>query len=890
MNKITKPRSPRILAKMAGLPRRLHRWATNSWLGTSDIYVSQFLPSMLSLALRLSLFPGVPAKDASSAFNASPLVWNKGAQETLELRAEQNIASRVLCTDKLVLSRVKPSFVCRRDAGSLMEFRKRTVGIVISTFALIVAGIAQDPGWPRQVTKQGTKLVYYQPQIDDWKDFKELDGRMAISLTPAGGKQTVGVLSLTIQTDTDIDNHNVILRNPKITRTYFPSLSPEAASSMDQLVRTFLPPTYVTNISLDRLVASVHKPKVEHTAPVKNDPPTIFISYVPAILLSVPGTPVKTPVEDTKLDVVVNANWPLFFDKSSSGYYLFDGKGWLMANSLDGPWKAASQLPKDMSKVGKDPNWADLKQFIPPPPGSTGQVPQVFYSGRPAEVIVFKGQPTYAKIPATGLVYATNSDSPLFVYSPAKAYYYLTAGRWFSAPSLMGPWIFATDKLPADFKKIPTNSPVAGILASVPGTSEAEDAVLLAQIPTTAIVNPTEAAAKVKVSYSGDPQFKPIEGTSLSYAANTSDKVIKVGDMYYVCFQGVWFMSTSPQGPWQTAKSVPQEIYTIPPGSPVYNVTYVTQVETSDGNIESSYTAGYLGMFITGAAVGAIIANGTGYYYPPYVGFYGVHPVYYPYAATYGYHAAYNPYTGVYGYGHTVYGPYGGGSYGARYNPYTGTYARGATAYGPYGSRSAGQAYNPYTGTYARGASASTAYGSRSAGQAYNPYTGAYGATRQGSNAYSNWGSSVATRNGQTAYSQHYSSAKGSVGSVQTSSGGKAVAGTSAYGGGYAGKTSSGDMYAGHDGNVYKNTGSGWQQYNNGSWNNVNKPTQVNQANVQKAQSSFQQSAATRTSSDQFQSLNQEAQNRQRGAAQSQHFESARSSWSGGSRSFSRRR
>jgi hypothetical protein len=78
----------------------------------------------------------------------------------------------------------------------------------------------------------------------------------------------------------------------------------------------------------------------------------------------------------------------------------------------------------------------------------------------------------------------------------------------------------------------------------------------------------------------------------------------------------------------------------------VYNVTYVTQVPASAGYVTSSYTAGYMGMFVAGAAVGAIIASGTGYYYPPYA----YHGYYYPYAATYGYHT-YNSYTGAYGYG-----------------------------------------------------------------------------------------------------------------------------------------------------------------------------------------------------------------------------------------------
>lgn len=175
-----------------------------------------------------------------------------------------------------------------------------------------------------------------------------------------------------------------------------------------------------------------------------------------------------------------------------------------------------------------------------------------------------------------------------------------------------GPWSYAGADLPADFARIPEDSPKGHVLASVPGTVEASDAVMLAQIPTTVVIDKAEAEAQAKVTYDGPPQFKPIEKTSMEYATNTEDKVIKVGDVYYLCFQGVWFMSTKPDGPWKTADSVPQEIYTIPSSSPVYDVTYVTQTNATATTVESSSTAGYLGMFIIGAAVGAAIVYGTG--------------------------------------------------------------------------------------------------------------------------------------------------------------------------------------------------------------------------------------------------------------------------------------
>ena len=741
-----------------------------------------------------------------------------------------------------------------------------------------------DPGWPRERYQNGTRLVIYQPQVDDWKNFQELSWRMAVSLTPKDGKEVVGVVEMKGNTDVDNVAKVVVITNPEITGTYFPSLDQASKEKMDQLFKSFIPPTI--SISLHRLIASVPKQEAPAGVQLNNDPPKIFVGYRPSILLSVDGEPVLSEVPKTNLKFVVNTRWPLFVDNENSSYYLAVGQQWLMANSLEGQWSPTKKLPRDMSKVAQDKQWSALKKIIPPPAKSGGVTPVVLYSDKPAEVILFDGQPVYSQIPGTQLTYATNTDSVVFVFTPTQQFYYLTAGRWFSAVDLQGPWTYATPDLPADFAKIPASSPASAILASVPGTEEAKDAVLLAQVPTTMTVKPNEAQAKVKVEYGGEPKFESIKGTSMSYATNTRDKVIKVGDVYYLCLQGVWFMSPNPQGPWTTCTSVPQEIYTIPPSSPVYNVTYVTQTANPDGTVTANYTAGYLGGFILGAATGAIIANGSGYWWPPYA--YGGY--YYPYAATYcgGY------YYGGYGYHYAT--PY--------YNSAMGAYGWKQTAYGPYGSATRGAAYNPYTGTYARGASVSTPYGSRSAAQAYNPYTGTYAQTRQGSSPTAQWGSSYVSQGNKSATMGHYSTANGTVAGISGSQGGKAAGASTARGNTAVGKTASGNMYAGHDGNVYKNTGNGWEKYDNGSWNSVNKP----QPNWQGAESSqqrtgtenYQQRASAGSNYDRsgassynrseggydhsgggfdrsggggFGDLDREAQNRFRGGEQSQRFQ-----------------
>ncbi len=46
-------------------------------------------------------------------------------------------------------------------------------------------------------------------------------------------------------------------------------------------------------------------------------------------------------------------------------------------------------------------------------------------------------------------------------------------------------------------------------------------------------------------------------------------------------------------------------------------------------------------------------------------------------------------------------------------------------------------------------------------------------------------------------------------------------------------------MYATHDGNAYKNTGSGWQQAGSGGWNNAAKPSEFSNDEAARSASSL---------------------------------------------------
>jgi len=656
--------------------------------------------------------------------------------------------------------------------------------------------------WPRAYDANGNHVLVYQPQVKSWRAYRSLIADTAVSIQQGDTKPILGVISWHADTIANVSANTVFIRNLQVVNSRFPQLDATQEAAMQQKVRQFYP-TMTMTISLDRMIASVEKAAAPAQAITSvPQPPPIFVSNSPAILLLVEGKPVLAPVPGTTLQYLVNTNWDLFFDNSS--YYLLDGKTWLKSSSLSGPWAATSKLPPDFSKIPKGQNWDDVLKAIPP--ASAVPASKVFFTEKPAELISFKGAPTFAKIPGTALQYATNTDSNVFLHSPDNQVYVLLSGRWFRAATLQGPWTFAGNDLPTDFFRLPTHQPYSVVLASVPGTLEASDAVLLAQVPTTAIVNRAQAESQVKVVYSGEPQFVPIESTTMFYAANTPYKIIRVGNAYYLCYQAIWFVGPSPSGPWKTADTVPAVIYTIPPSSPVYNVTYVVVSNPTPTTVEMSYTAGYMGMFVMGMAVGATIVYGTGYYYPPYV-YWGPHPIYYPYPYTYGCAAVYNPYTGFYGVGRAVYGPYGSAGSAAWYNPSTGMYGRAVTTQNAYGGH-----------TYAAG---------------YNPWTGTSWSTSQGHNQYGSWGNTVVNNGNNWAEAQHQTNANGSAGSFQTSKGsaGAGFSGANGNSGFVAKDANNNNVYAGADGNVYKKDSNGnWSKWNDGSWTPVDPTTAESEA------------------------------------------------------------
>lgn len=778
---------------------------------------------------------------------------------------------------------------------------KVTTHIASLMLALAVASplLAQppaDPGWPRIFKKDKKRLTVYQPQVDYWNGYTNLHFRAAIAVQGVSKQEKFGVAEVDALTIAD-HTARVVAIVPLKRELRFANVPEPELTKLRQAVEQLHPSGQVTTLSLDRLIAYLDPASqpVQPAVPVNLDPPKIFSSSTPAILVMFMGEPQFKPVETSRTDLLfaVNINWDVLYDSASRQYYLLNGEGWLTApDVLKGPWVPTRTLPPSLYSLPDSENWAEARKRLP---GKLARVsPIVFVTTEPAELILTDGAPSYRPVQGTRLLRANNTDSVLFLHSGDGKLYYLVAGRWFRGGGLDGPWSAASQDLPADFALIPDQDPSAFVKASVPGTREAKDAVLLASIPSTTTVQ--IAPVTEVVTYTGAPQFVTIPNTTVQYAVNTPNQVFLVSGGYYWCYGGAWLCGASANGPWTYCTSVPPAIYTIPPSNPNHNVTYVVVQSSTPTTVVYSQTSGYSGeyvaatgvlMFGMGMLVGAAVADDYHhhYYYPP--------PCHYSYGCGAVYHYGHG---GYYASAH-VYGPYGGAGRTASYNPYTGTYARSSYAYGPYGSAARGAAYNPYTGTSAAGRTVSTPYGTARQGAAYNPYTGARAA---GGSVHTDYGSAgrfgaYNPSTGNAARGGYRSGEQGSVGAIRTSEGSGMVAWDTKYGQGAAGKSQSGDVYAAKDGTVYrKDANGGWSSNSGSGWTSASKPQGSASASSYSGSRS-QSPAASSNWSQNKSSMESQAQARQYGNQQAQRTSqyqssssrsrSSASTYSGGGRS-----
>gem|GEM_PF-112548 len=610
--------------------------------------------------------------------------------------------------------------------------------------------------WPRTFKDGTATLLVYQPEIEKWDGYN-FQARFAVSVQDAGQPApTFGVVWVTANSNVDKGEGIVTLSNLKITKTNFPTEPASAAKYQAFLTAQIESKTIPIPLAqIDNRFALGQALKKVAAQPVKNTPPNIIFSDEPALLILVDGTPVMRTVAGTNCNRVFNTNALIVQNADGTGpFWLRALNYWYKADTLQGPWTVdpnAANPPSQLPSVLEAALATNQVDPINPPSGQNPPPPDIYVSTTPAELVQTKGQPEFVPIHNTSLLEVRNSDNAIILDINNQLFYVLISGRWFSSPAITGsPWTYVSgDKLPADFAKIPPNSDKGNVLVSVPGTPQAQEAVIANSIPQTATVN--RADAKLTITYDGAPQFQPVTETQLQYAVNTVTPVIEVNpSSFYAVSNGVWFTAGTPMGPWAVATTVPPVIYSIPISSPIHYVTYVQVYGYTDSVVYVGYTPGYYGTVVSPAGV---VVYGSGYTYPPYVGT----TVYVAPPATYGYGAGFAEGSAsgfLFGFaaGAIVgaclspsWGCWGGNTYnttintGCVYNSWGNHVVSTGPVYGYHGSYSGAAGYNPYNGNWAaarNGSYYNPATGTYGTGHSYangNAYTGNYNAGRSGS-------------------------------------------------------------------------------------------------------------------------------------------------------------
>ncbi|WNJ17388.1 hypothetical protein [Pontibacter sp. G13] len=507
---------------------------------------------------------------------------------------------------------------------------------LLACYGSVLAQEQQDINaleWPIDFTQNGRTYTLYQPQVDAMEQIL-IAGRMAIQIkTDPDSAPIFGAIFFDAKLSTNVDDRVAVLRKFDVTKEKFPDIPDSQVSSFTKDITTFIEGQNLV-MSMDDLMGSIELRQKQGDDPkFDNSPPHIYVRQTSAMLISIDGDPILKNSDDKNIQYVVNT--PFFIVKYKSEFYLKGGKFWYESGSITSGWNSTEKVPGKVEKFAKKNQTQEtvsdsLTEKLTEPP-------EIIVTTEPAELIVTDGEPDFQSVEGTNLLYLANSGSDVIMDINAQQYFILLAGRWYTSKKLAeGDWAFVNPKeLPEDFAKIPTESDINDVRPSVPGTPEAEDALLQQSIPQTASVNRKDT--KTDVNYDGQPKFDQVEGTSMQYALNSDQQVLRDGNKYYTVDEGVWFVSNSPNGPWEVATTRPQEVDDIPPDNPNYNTKYVYIYDSTPEVVYVGYLPGYNYSYIYGGTV----VYGTGYYYRPWYG-----SVYYPRPFTWGFNVHYNPWTG----------------------------------------------------------------------------------------------------------------------------------------------------------------------------------------------------------------------------------------------------
>ncbi|HEV2353026.1 MAG TPA: hypothetical protein VGR89_02185 [Puia sp.] len=515
--------------------------------------------------------------------------------------------------------------------------------LIISLFTggwMWSTGVSAQSAWPRSISFADGAIAYVNVLVPDSLRDDILSFRAAFAVIPKGSRDTLyGSFRALAVISVNRNDRTFTLRSANILTMQLTQLLPSDTLDIWKDALECGLPGAEGDVPLDELLAcDIQAFNVGPQQSLGHFPPRIIFVQRPTALVQIDGIPQFRRHRQWNIGVVANSPNTII-ESDNSWYYLYGGRHWYIAPMPEGPFTLTTEMIPAMRRVMQATD-ADNRRGAAhlDMNGNQADIPKdVVITLVPSELIQSRGLPALSPIPGTNLKYINNSDNDIFLDTATHEWYVLLSGRWYRSNRLQaGAWSYVSpDLLPADFKGIPEGSVKDNVLASVPGTEAAREAVIDACIPQTARLLRSTTTSGPR--YDVGPKFLTIAGTALQYAINASLPVFHSRSNYYCVDHGVWFTAASPSGPWHAALSRPQDIDLIPVDCPMYYCRFVFVYGYDKEYIYTGYTVGYLNAYIDGQT----LVYGTGYSHEGWVG-----SDYFPEPRTWGFGVRYNPWFG----------------------------------------------------------------------------------------------------------------------------------------------------------------------------------------------------------------------------------------------------
>ncbi len=222
------------------------------------------------------------------------------------------------------------------------------------------------------------------------------------------------------------------------------------------------------------------------------------------------------------------------------------------------------EVPKWDMEISLDALVATIKRDHPNAEIYNNDPPKIIYSTKPSSLVIIDGEPKIQKDKDLDAERVVNT--PSLIFREGAQWNLYDGGVWYKSASVTSGWTAEeamsqkVKSIDDQIKKQEKENNGGKVVTEKPEVTE----IIVSTVPAEVIQS------------KGEPTWKTIEGTKLSYISNSPNNIIKDNNtqLIYILIAGRWYKSNSFKGPWtfNEPDKLPGDFSKIPEGSEKDNV------------------------------------------------------------------------------------------------------------------------------------------------------------------------------------------------------------------------------------------------------------------------------------------------------------------------------